>query len=108
MEERALCRQWERKFLLAVDRDFRGVVYATARDTMQNVHNNGNQSMLLYEAEKSKLLEHRPHAEGSLSMCLNANKYQVIPIIPNSVLFTGSLHACEKKAIWAESQQPVE
>lgn len=62
----------------------------------------------LYEAEKSKPLEHRPHAEESLSMCLNANKYQVIPIIPNPVLFTGSLHACEKKETWAESQQPVE
>lgn len=61
----------------------------------------------LYEAEKSKLLEHRPHAEESLSMCLNANKYQVIPIRPNSVLFTGSLHACEKKGIWAESQNQL-
>lgn len=62
----------------------------------------------LYEAEKSKPLGHRPHAEESLSMCLNANKYQVIPIIPESVLFTGSLHACDKKETWAESQQAAE
>lgn len=62
----------------------------------------------LYEAEKSKPLEHRPHAEESSSMCLNAHKHQVIPIIPNPALFTGSLRACEKKGIWAESQHPAE
>ena len=62
----------------------------------------------LYEADRSKLSKHGPHAEGSLSMCLNANKYQIKPIIANCVLFTGSLHACEKKGIWGESQQPAE
>lgn len=56
VEERALFRHWERKFLLAVDWDFRDVAYATAQDTIQNVHNNnGNQSILLWGKEEQTL-----------------------------------------------------
>ena len=73
-EKGNLCQPWadppEKLFMQSPRIQFR--MYATKITTK-----------LLYEADRSKLSKHRPYAEGSLSMCLNANTYQIIPIIPN-------------------------